>query len=169
MRRSRVPSIAPGAFFVAQSWADCITNMAGFDLRQAQLRVTVVSTISSQPPMIADELRRQADVFTDLVELRSKLGRHPSARPRDAQRRPAEYDRSAALGSSYWALKSPAQRCLYEPCQGSRSPTNKSRDVSAHRHAAGTEPPRRARVLGPERPGLGTSEAGEGSMTRGLK
>ena len=36
MRRSRAPSIAPGTFFVAQSWADCITNMAGFDLRQAQ-------------------------------------------------------------------------------------------------------------------------------------
>ena len=30
------------------------------------VRVTVVSTISSQPPMIADELRRQVDVFTDL-------------------------------------------------------------------------------------------------------
>jgi hypothetical protein len=29
-------SIAPGTFFVAQSWADCITNMAGFNLRQAQ-------------------------------------------------------------------------------------------------------------------------------------
>jgi len=39
------------------------------------VRVTVVSTISSQPPMIADELRRQADVFTDLVELRSKISR----------------------------------------------------------------------------------------------
>jgi uncharacterized LabA/DUF88 family protein len=45
------------------------------------VRVTVVSTISSQPPMIADELRRQADVFTDLLELRSKLGRDPSERP----------------------------------------------------------------------------------------
>jgi len=31
--------------------------------------------------MIADELRRQADVFTDLVELQSKLGRDPSERP----------------------------------------------------------------------------------------
>ena len=39
------------------------------------VRVTVISTISSQPPMIADELRRQADVFTDLVELRSKISR----------------------------------------------------------------------------------------------
>jgi uncharacterized LabA/DUF88 family protein len=45
------------------------------------VRVTVVSTISSQPPMIADELRRQADVFTDLLELRPKLGRDPSERP----------------------------------------------------------------------------------------
>src|SRR5450432_888122 len=45
------------------------------------VHVTVVSTISSQPPMIADELRRQADVFTDLVELKSKIGRDPSERP----------------------------------------------------------------------------------------
>ncbi|UGX89607.1 NYN domain-containing protein (plasmid) [Bradyrhizobium barranii subsp. barranii] len=45
------------------------------------VRVTVISTIASQPPMIADELRRQADVFTDLVELQSKLGRDPSERP----------------------------------------------------------------------------------------
>src|ERR1700727_1688947 len=44
------------------------------------VRVTVVSPISSQPPMIADELRRQADVFTDLIELQSKLGRDPSER-----------------------------------------------------------------------------------------
>ena len=43
------------------------------------VRVTVISTISSQPPMIADELRRQADVFTDLAELQSKLGRDPRA------------------------------------------------------------------------------------------
>ncbi|WP_027516313.1 NYN domain-containing protein [Bradyrhizobium sp. WSM1417] len=45
------------------------------------VRVTVVSTIASQPPMIADELRRQADVFTDLIELQSKVGRDPSERP----------------------------------------------------------------------------------------
>ena len=42
--------------------------------------VTVVSTISSQPPMIADELRRQADVFIDLRDLQSKIGRDPSER-----------------------------------------------------------------------------------------
>jgi uncharacterized LabA/DUF88 family protein len=39
------------------------------------VRVTAVSTISSQPPMIADELRRQADVFTDLTELRPLIAR----------------------------------------------------------------------------------------------
>jgi uncharacterized LabA/DUF88 family protein len=44
------------------------------------VRVTVVSTISSQPPMIADELRRQADVFVDLRELQNKIGRDPSLR-----------------------------------------------------------------------------------------
>jgi uncharacterized LabA/DUF88 family protein len=44
-------------------------------LQRRSVRVTVVSTMSSQPPMVADELRRQADIFTDLVELRSKISR----------------------------------------------------------------------------------------------
>jgi len=39
------------------------------------VRVTVVSTMSTQPPMLADELRRQADVFIDLASLRGRLGR----------------------------------------------------------------------------------------------
>src|SRR6201988_1919787 len=51
------------------------------------VRVTVISTISSQPPMIADDLRREADVFIDLVELRSKVARElperlPAREPR---------------------------------------------------------------------------------------
>jgi uncharacterized LabA/DUF88 family protein len=50
-------------------------------LQRRGVRVTVVSTIASQPPMIADELRRQADVFADLIELRAKIGRDPSDRP----------------------------------------------------------------------------------------
>jgi len=44
------------------------------------VRVTVVSTISTQPPMIADELRRQADVFIDLKDMQSKIGRDPLTR-----------------------------------------------------------------------------------------
>jgi hypothetical protein len=55
------------------------------------VRVTVISTISTQPPMIADELRRQADVFTDIVTLQSKIGRDPAERAaRDAARGPRE-------------------------------------------------------------------------------
>src|SRR3979411_3355976 len=53
------------------------------------VRVTVVSTISSQPPLIADELRRQADVLTDLLELKCKIGRDPSERP--APREPRQH------------------------------------------------------------------------------
>jgi uncharacterized LabA/DUF88 family protein len=44
-------------------------------LQRSGVRVTVISTIAVQPPMIADELRRQADVFTDLKDLQAKLGR----------------------------------------------------------------------------------------------
>ena len=40
------------------------------------VRVSVVSTIRSQPPMVADELRRQADVFVELQDLESAICRH---------------------------------------------------------------------------------------------
>ncbi len=39
------------------------------------VRVTVVSTMKSQPPHIADELRRQADAFVDLADLLPEIGR----------------------------------------------------------------------------------------------
>jgi uncharacterized LabA/DUF88 family protein len=45
------------------------------------VRVTVISTISTQPPMIADELRRQADIFLDLASLQDRVGRDPAERP----------------------------------------------------------------------------------------
>jgi uncharacterized LabA/DUF88 family protein len=44
------------------------------------VRVTVVSTLASHPPMVAEDLRRQADVFIDLAELKPKLGRDHSER-----------------------------------------------------------------------------------------
>jgi uncharacterized LabA/DUF88 family protein len=40
-------------------------------------RVTVVSSLMTQPPMIADELRRQADQFVDLADLEPIIGRSP--------------------------------------------------------------------------------------------
>lgn len=39
------------------------------------VRVSVVSTIQSSPPMVADELRRQADNFIDLQALIPEIGR----------------------------------------------------------------------------------------------
>lgn len=39
------------------------------------VRVTIVSTIHSNPPMVADELRRQADFFLDLESLRGLIAR----------------------------------------------------------------------------------------------
>jgi len=44
-------------------------------MQRCGVLVTVVSTASSQPPMIADELRRQADLFTDLIELKPLIAR----------------------------------------------------------------------------------------------
>jgi len=41
------------------------------------VRVTVVSTVLSSPPMVADELRRQADLFLDLSDLHPYIGRAP--------------------------------------------------------------------------------------------
>lgn len=57
-------------------------------MQRRGVRVTIISSVSTQPSVIADELRRQADVFTDLIDLRSKVGRDPSERPapRDSRR-----------------------------------------------------------------------------------
>ncbi|MFC4723916.1 NYN domain-containing protein [Glycocaulis abyssi] len=44
------------------------------------VRVSVVSTLKSQPPMIADDLRRQADNFIELAELGRLVGRERRAR-----------------------------------------------------------------------------------------
>jgi len=57
-------------------------------LQRQGVRVSVVSTIRSQPPMIADELRRQADNFIELDELKDVIGRPPREprEPRDAER-----------------------------------------------------------------------------------
>ena len=53
-------------------------------LQRQGVRVSVVSTIRSQPPMIADDLRRQADNFIELDELKDVVGRPP--------REPREHD-----------------------------------------------------------------------------
>lgn len=61
------------------------------------VHVTVVSTLASQPPMVADELRRQADAFLDLAELKLKIGRDPSERPvRDIRQQSPNFLRATA-------------------------------------------------------------------------
>jgi uncharacterized LabA/DUF88 family protein len=67
------------------------------------VRVTVVSTVTTQPPMVADELRRQADVFIDIVELQTKIGRDRGA---DHTRGPPSPRRSR--GISYAAIPAAA-------------------------------------------------------------
>src|SRR5205807_8652930 len=47
--------------------------VAGLQMRGR--RVSVVSTLQSQPPMVADGLRRQADPFIDLADLEKLVGR----------------------------------------------------------------------------------------------
>lgn len=68
------------------------------DLQLRRVRVSVVSTLRSQPPMVADELRRQADQFIDLADLEEEIGRGPPGRPtREPAARPAGRRSGAAL------------------------------------------------------------------------
>lgn len=56
-------------------------------------KVSVVSTLMTQPAMIADDLRRQADHFIDLNSLRGSIGRDTSQRPqRVAEEDEDDYD-----------------------------------------------------------------------------
>jgi uncharacterized LabA/DUF88 family protein len=58
-------------------------------LQRRGRKVSIVSTMASQPPMISDDLRRQADNFIDLMSLKGELGREPRVRP---ARRPDPVD-----------------------------------------------------------------------------
>lgn len=49
-------------------------------LQQMGKRVSVVSTLQTQPPMVADELRRQADQFIDIADLEQLICRDPATR-----------------------------------------------------------------------------------------
>jgi uncharacterized LabA/DUF88 family protein len=44
------------------------------------MRVSIVSTIKSNPPMASDDIRRAADNFIDLTELTTLIGRSPRER-----------------------------------------------------------------------------------------
>ncbi len=64
-------------------------------MQRRGVRVSVVSTITSQPPMVADELRRQADEFIDIVNLTNRVGRDGGSERQERtprERRPVEDD-----------------------------------------------------------------------------
>jgi uncharacterized LabA/DUF88 family protein len=58
-------------------------------------RVSVVSTIRSQPPMVSDELRRQADNFIELEELKPMIARESGQRAVHRDHEPVVYAQSA--------------------------------------------------------------------------
>ena len=88
VRRNMHIEVAVDAMELAESVDQIVLFSGDGDFRslveaiqRRGVRVTVVSTMSSRPPMVADELRRQADVFNDLMDLKSKIERDPSERP----------------------------------------------------------------------------------------
>ena len=56
-------------------------------MQRKGVRVSVVSTLATRPPMIADELRRQCDEFIDLTNLAAKIGRDPEVRAERMRKR----------------------------------------------------------------------------------
>ena len=67
------------------------------------VRVSVVSTVSTQPSMVADELRRQADEFVDLTTLMPRIGRDPGERGLRSS------DPRRAAHASYAAISQPVE------------------------------------------------------------
>ena len=69
-------------------------------LQEQGKRVSVVSTLQSQPPMIADELRRQADQFIEIGTLENVIcrnsgrsgGQRPGPKERPAKAEPVRFD-----------------------------------------------------------------------------
>jgi uncharacterized LabA/DUF88 family protein len=54
------------------------------------VRVSVISSVRTQPPMVADELRRQADQFVELADIAPEFTRRLAERPARPPHRPAE-------------------------------------------------------------------------------
>ncbi len=65
-------------------------------IQRKGVRVTVVSTVRSNPPMAADELRRQADTFIELQDLATEIAREHGSR----DQRPEEGDPQAFIESA---------------------------------------------------------------------
>jgi uncharacterized LabA/DUF88 family protein len=67
-------------------------------LQRKGRKVSVVSTLATQPPMIADDLRRQADHFIEIAGLISRIGRDPNERALRPDRIERHHPRDAVEG-----------------------------------------------------------------------
>ncbi|MBB3808103.1 NYN domain-containing protein [Pseudochelatococcus contaminans] len=87
-------------------------------MQRRGVRVIVVSTIQTQPPMIADELRRQADEFIDISQLIPLIGReHGDRAPRQQPETDGRQDDAKA-------------RSLVERRYGIRNQANEDDDIA---------------------------------------
>ncbi len=59
-------------------------------IQRKGLRVTVVSTLKTKPPMVADDLRRQTDVFVEILSLSDQIGRVDGQRKQRPPQQPEE-------------------------------------------------------------------------------
>jgi uncharacterized LabA/DUF88 family protein len=71
------------------------------------VRCTVVSSVKTQPPMVADELRRQADLFIDLQDLAPEIQREGVREPRENHRE-REYAARDYPSREHGTLRGPA-------------------------------------------------------------
>jgi hypothetical protein len=110
MHRSRAPSIAPGTFFVAQPWADCITNMPGFNLRQAhgQNETEQPDHSASLGDSITSSTRIRFSVHTGIVP---SPKRHPVFSDFDTNSCCQEGYQTRSGYSGRPAFRNPSTRC----------------------------------------------------------
>ncbi len=84
-------------------------------LQQKGKRVSVVSTLQTQPPMVADDLRRQADQFIDLADLEPMISRDQGAsRPAATAARPSDRP-ERSVERAYVGRREPGARAAVEP------------------------------------------------------
>ena len=107
--------------------------------------------------MIADELRRQADVFIDIVELQHKIGRDPSERPAPP---PSATQAASARPAHAQFLQRPAWRAAARRCRR-RATTNSKLIARPKADAAGRQPELQGRRSGhPSRAAIARSVRG---------
>lgn len=90
-------------------------------LQQVGKRVSIVSTLASEAPLVSDELRRQADQFIDLSDLAPAIARASPSPIGTAQSTPQRWTHATAAAEARRA-KNPRSRSASESSAASPSP-----------------------------------------------